>query len=453
MAGFIDIFRGGDWVTRERARLVAFAVLAATLICAAFFLATAHGFNDRLGRPLGTDFSSFYAAGTLVLDGQPAGPYALAVQHAREQAIFGSATPFYIFPYPPFFLLIAGALALLSYPLSLVVWQGASLALYLLSIRVILFSYLPLKGGGRSRSDRVGVNSGAEDGAPPGALRAPTSPLQGEVRADPLWLLVALGFPAVFVNLGHGQNGFLTAGLFGFALAALQRRPLIAGVLFGLLAYKPQFGLMIPLVLLATGQWRVIAAAAATVATLALTTLALFGADVWQAFIASTTVTRTTLLEYGDISWFKMQSAFAALRLWHAPMDLAYFVQGAVTLAVAVSLVQVWRSRARYPLKAAALPVATLLATPFCFDYDLMLLAPAIAFLAVDVTEHGVAPWQKSMLAALWIVPLVARTVAGATLIPLTVPLLLLAFAFMLRCAMAGGGASRLWHFAARPLK
>ena len=67
MAGFIDLFRNGVWLTRERVRLVALAVLAASLIGAAFLTITAHGLNDRLGRPLGTDFSSFYAAGTLVL--------------------------------------------------------------------------------------------------------------------------------------------------------------------------------------------------------------------------------------------------------------------------------------------------------------------------------------------------------------------------------------------------
>jgi hypothetical protein len=415
MAGFIDLLRSGDWLTRERARLVAFAVLGATIVGAAFLIATAHGFNDRLGRPLGTDFSSFYAAGTLVLDGQPGGPYDIAMQHAREQAIFGSATPFFIFPYPPFFLLIAGALALMSYPLALVVWQGASFALYLLSIRAI-----------------VSVN---------GAAR------------DPLWLLLALTFPAMFVNLGHGQNGFLTAGLFGFALATLQRKPLIAGVLFGLLAYKPQLGMLIPLVLLATGQWRVIAAASMTVAMLALMTLAAFGVDAWHAFLASTAVTRATLLEHGDISWYKMQSVFAAVRMWGGPVNLAYAVQGAVTLAVAASLVWLWRSDARYALKAAALPLATLLATPFCFDYDLMLLAPAIAFLAVDASEHGVAPWQKMILAALWLVPLVARTIAAATLIPLAVPVMLLGFVFLLRCAIGGGMTRRLWHFAPRALK
>src|SRR5260370_1798667 len=67
----------------------------------------------------------------------------------------------------------------------------------------------------------------------------------------PIWLPIAAGFPAVFVNLGHGQNGFLTAGLFGAALLALPTRPVISGVLFGLLAYQPQFSLIVPLALLA----------------------------------------------------------------------------------------------------------------------------------------------------------------------------------------------------------
>ena len=392
MAGFIDLFRNGVWLTRERVRLVALAVLAASLIGAAFLTITAHGLNDRLGRPLGTDFSSFYAAGTLVRDGMAAAAYDHAAHFAREQAIFGAATQFYFFPYPPFFLLLAGALALLSYPLALILWQGATLVLYLFSIRAIC----------------------------------------DENRRGRLWLLLALAFPAVFINIGHGQNGFLTAGLLGFALVALERRPLLAGVLFGLLAYKPQFGVMIPLVLLVTGQWRAIAAAAASVAMLALATLVVFGPDLWQAFFVSTPFTRGVVLEHGAIDWYKLQSVFSWVRMWGGSIGLAYVIQAAVTVSVAAGLAWLWRSRARFALKAAALPIATLLATPFCFDYDLMLLAPAIAFLTIDDLEHGRAPWLKTMLAALWIVPLVSRSVADATLIPLTVPLLLLAFGFML---------------------
>ena len=104
---------------------------------------------------------------------------------------------------------------------------------------------------------------GYVDGARPGPTIA---------AIDPLWLLLALSFPAVFVNLGHGHNGLLTAALFGAALVVLDRRPLLAGLLFGLLAYKPQFGVLIPLVLIATWRWRTVAAAVGTVSALAIVT-------------------------------------------------------------------------------------------------------------------------------------------------------------------------------------
>src|SRR5690348_5926060 len=95
MAGFIDSLRTGAWLTRERVRLVALAVLAASLIGIGFLLVTSDALNDRFGRPLGTDFSNVYAAGTYVLDGEPAAPFDPARQYAREQAIFGKDTPFY----------------------------------------------------------------------------------------------------------------------------------------------------------------------------------------------------------------------------------------------------------------------------------------------------------------------------------------------------------------------
>jgi len=101
----------------------------------------------------------------------------------------------------------------------------------------------------------------------------------GTLSADPLWLLLALAFPAVFVNLGHGHNGFLTAALIGAALVQLDRRPILAGLLFGCLAYKPQFGLLIPLVLAVSGRWRAFIAAAVTVAVLTLAVTLVFGAE------------------------------------------------------------------------------------------------------------------------------------------------------------------------------
>jgi len=193
MGGIIDVFRSGAWLTRERMRMVAFALLATSLIGVGYLIATSDGLNDRLGRPLGIDFSNVYAAGTYVLDGQPTAPFDPARQFAREQAIFGTtATPFYGWYYRPFFLGLAALLALMPYGLALALWQGVTLVLYLLSIRAI-----------------VAASS--------------LSPLRGRVKKE--WLLLALAFPAVFVNLGQAHNGFLTAALIGAALCQLDRWP------------------------------------------------------------------------------------------------------------------------------------------------------------------------------------------------------------------------------------
>jgi hypothetical protein len=397
----LDLLRSGDWLTRERVRLIAIVLLLASAVGFLFLVVTAHGVIDRQGRPLGTDFSNVYAAGTFVLEGNAQAPFDPPQQFGREQTIFGQATQFYGWHYPPFFLFVAAALALMPYGLALAVWQAVTLGLYLLTI---------------------------------GAIVAPARRAAG--RGNDLWLLLALAFPAVLINLGHGQNGFLTAALLGGALVALDRRPIVAGILFALLVYKPQYGLMIPLVLAVSGRWKCFASAAITVALLTLATTLAFGTGVWHAFLASTEFTRTVVLEQGNTGWYKIQSVFAWARMWGAPISLAYALQGAVIVGIGAALVSLWRSSAPYPRKAAALCLATILATPYSFDYDMMVLAPAIAFLAADGFARNFAPsfapWEKSLLAALWLVPLVARSISQISLIPLGVPVMLAVFMFIL---------------------
>jgi alpha-1,2-mannosyltransferase len=399
-----DVLRSGDWLTRERIRLIAVALLLASAVGFLYLVVTAHGAVDRQGRPLGTDFSNVYAAGTYVRDGNAAAAFDPPQQYAREQAIFGNDTQFYGWHYPPFFLFVAAALALMPYGLALAVWQAVTLGLYLLTIRAIVAS-----------SFRVARSA---------------------MTAD--WLLLALAFPAVLINVGHGQNGFLTTALLGGALVVLDRRPLFAGILLGLLVYKPQYGLMLPIVLAASGRWRCFAAAAATVALVTIATTLTFGVAVWHAFAVSTEFTRTVVLEQGNTGWYKIQSVFAWARMWGAPIPLAYAVQGAATVALGAALAWLWRGPAPFPLKAAGLCLATILATPYSFDYDMMVLAPVIAFLAVDGLHRGFGPWEKSALAGLWLVPLLARTVAQATFIPLGVPAMLVIFILILRRAGFG---------------
>ena len=384
MVGFWQELRSGRWLTADRTRAYSLILLGLYAIAVVGWIALSDGWVDRNGKPIGTDFSSFYAAGSLVLEGRAGDVYNMAAHFAREQQIFGAATPYYGWLYPPLFLLIATPLALLPYPLALIVWQGATCALYLAVIAAIL------------RQQRH----------------------QGGAIAR-LWLPVAAAFPAVFINLGHGQNGFLTAGLLGSALLVLPQRPVLSGVLFGLLAYKPQFGLLIPFALLAGGQWRTMITAGLTVIALAGVTTFAFGSEIWWVFAASTETARKLLLEQGDVGFEKLQSVFAAIRLWGGGISLAYAVQGAASLIAIGGVAWTWRSSPDRNLKAALLMIATLLGSPHVLDYDLTIVGPAMAFMVASICAGGFRDYEISLMAVAWIAPLVARGIAGAAGLPI----------------------------------
>src|SRR3954466_9910189 len=130
MTSVVVALRDGSWLTRERTVIVAVACLAFSLAAFGYIVLSAHGLLDFKGRPIGTDFASFYAAGTAVLHGHPGAPFDPALHHAGEQAIFGPQVDFFAWQYPPFFLLIASPLALLPYGVALAAWQGTTLLLY-----------------------------------------------------------------------------------------------------------------------------------------------------------------------------------------------------------------------------------------------------------------------------------------------------------------------------------
>jgi alpha-1,2-mannosyltransferase len=389
----------GNWLTAERVRAYCLILIALAVLALAALLATSKGLNDYQNRPLGTDFSNVYAAGKYVLEGKAAAPYDWPLQHKKEQEIFGIDTPFYGWHYPPIFLFLAAALALFPYLAALAIWQLSTLALYLFSIRAIL------------------------------------------PRAE-VWL-PALAFPAVLINIAHGHNGFLTAALIGGGLYLLDRKPIAAGILFGLLIYKPQFGVLIPLALAAGGYWRAFIAAGITVLALCAATYFAFGIGVWEAFRESMTFTREIVLEKGDTGFHKIQSVFAAVRLLGGPVTFAYAAQGIVFAVVASSLVWLWRSRTAFALKAAALIAGSMLATPYLLDYDLMIAAPAIAFLAAHGLSKGFAPYEKSALAFVFIAPLLTRAIAEHTFLPLGLFAVILLFGMTLRRAALDTAAYR----------
>jgi hypothetical protein len=313
---------------------------------------------DENGLGFPTDFVSVWSAGKLVLDGHPALAYDWDIQKQVQVAVLGqSYEGNFAWHYPPPFLLVASLLAHFPYAVAYIGWAAISLVPYLAVMRAI-----------------VGRTFG---------------------------LLLAAAFPVVLTNTVVGQNGFLTASLIGGTLYLMPTRPVLSGICLGLLSYKPQYGLLFPLVLIAASQWTVFFTAGAVAVVMVLLSWLAFGTESWQAFFHWMPMFSQAFLTEGRAPWGKMQSIYALVRYFGGTEQLAWVFQWIMSGTVAVLLALMWRSRVSYPLKAAALAAGALLITPYLFLYDLMVLGIAVAFLVRIGLSQG---FQRSELPALGLV-------------------------------------------------
>jgi hypothetical protein len=202
-----------------------------------------------------------------------------------------------------------------------------------------------------------------------------------------------------------------------------------------MLCFKPQLAVIAPLTLLIGGRWRALAAFVATAAALAGLSAWAFGLDAWAAFLAETPLARATL-ERGLVDPAKMQSVFAAVRVLEGPVVLAYAAQGlAAAAALGALVVGVRRERdARRQLALAAVVIC--LTTPFLLDYDLALLLVPVAVLAEEGLATGFRAYEKTALAAAFLLPAYARPLAENLHLPLS-PFVIAALALVLLRRMA----------------
>lgn len=313
--------------------------------------------TDAQGWPIANDFVNVHAAGRLALDGAAASAYDWPLHKAAEVRALGhDFANYYPWPYPPTFLFAAAALALLPYLVAALTWLAATFAAYAAALRTIL-------------GDRVGI-------------------------------AFALGFPAAIWNVTAGQNGFLTAALIGGTLGMLERRPALAGLLLGLLTYKPQFGLLFPLVLIAQRRWTTVTVAALVALAMAAASWLAFGSASWQAFAHAMPSTSRAVFAEGAADFSRLQSLFGFVRALGGSALLAWSVQAAGSVATAAIVVWLWRRRAAFELQAAALAAGALLATPYVYIYDLVVLAVAVAFLLRHALQRGLAAAEAAGLAA-----------------------------------------------------
>jgi alpha-1,2-mannosyltransferase len=372
----LDALRSGAWLDRERVVAYCTLFLVLEIITFLFLVLGTHGLIVPLEKPTTTDFVSFYAAGLLSNAGAPALAYDQAVHYAVEQNVTAPGIGYQFFFYPPPYLLLCAALAKLPYLVSFVLFEAASLLLYLAVARRIL---------GMAGSET---------------------------------LVPILAFPALFWTMGLGQNAFLTAALFGGATLLVESRPLVAGLLFGLLCYKPHFGLLVPVALASGGHWRSFLGAAVSVGALVLLSLGLFGWETWHAYLAAAADSAATY-ENGRIDLSGIISPFAGIRLAGGSAAFAYGVQAVATLAGALFVAHIWRQRVSLPVRAAALTAATLVCVPVILIYDLMIGAVAMLWLVRAARQTGFLPWEKAVFAGLFASALLSRNVGTATHLPM----------------------------------
>jgi hypothetical protein len=379
--------RDADWATPTRLRnylgLLALANLAGLLVLG-FYIWT--GGVDPRGEPVGSDFVSFWAAGKMALAHRAAEVYVPQSHLAAERAYFGSALGWYAFFYPPIFLLACMPLGLLPYFVALGIWLVSTFAACAAALRALAPRF-----------------------------------------AHPLTLAAA---PAVFSVVGHGQNAFLSTALFAAGTRLVESQPWLAGAVFGMLCFKPQLALLAPLALLVTGRWRALAAFTATVAALAGLSACVFGLDAWAAFLAETPMARATL-ERGLVDPAKMQSVFAAVRVLGGALPLAYLAQGLAAVAALGALVVALRHERDARRQFALVAVVTCLTTPFLLDYDLTLLLVPVAVLAEEGLATGFRAYEKTALAAAFLLPAFARPLAEHAHLPLS-PLVMASLALVI---------------------
>ncbi|MBR0679627.1 DUF2029 domain-containing protein [Roseomonas eburnea] len=379
--------RDAPWLTAERARLWCTALGVAMLAGVAILVGTTRGGIAMNGMPVAGDFLSFWAASDLLLAGRPADAYRPEPHIAVQAALFPGIAGYFAFFYPPVFLLLCAPLALLPYGASVAAWLAVTGGAYAAATRALL-------------------------------------PRWG-------WLPV-LAFPAGLINIRYGQNGFLSAALFAAAAALLEKRPVLAGIALGGLAYKPHLAIAVPFVLAAAGRWRAFFACGATAAALAALSWAVLGSDTWAAFREGSALARRAL-EEGWVSPEKMISLFAGVRLMGGSLALAWGLQGVLTASVLVLAMLAARRRPGGTAEVAVIAAAAMLVSPFLLDYDLVVTAVPLAWLLLAGICAGFLPWEKLLLVLLYIWPLAARMAVEATRLPLAVLAGLVLFALALR--------------------
>ena len=304
-----------------------------------------------------------------------------AFQHAMDHS-FITPQPF---AYPPPFLLLIWPLGLLSRVPAYLLWVGVTLPLYLWA-----GWYRPWR-----------------------------------------WQTAVLGvlIPSTVVVVPNTQNGFLTAAMMIGGFRMVEKRPVLAGVLFGLLAFKPQLGLLIPIALVSAGAWQSIVAAVATVLLVVVASGAAFGWSMWLVLPQAMRGLLRVVAASPDLAHFS-PTVTAAMHTLGASTDATTAAQVFSGLLVA-AIVWLCFRRGVGRLPVAILLVGIFFTTPYAFFTDLPVVGYAILSVVIDRHEMG-DPFGPVEIVVLIMAVLLPYLMAESTM-PWGALVLLLLFGLIIR--------------------
>jgi arabinofuranan 3-O-arabinosyltransferase len=323
------------------------------------------------GYPRCIDFGFFWLSGRLAVAGQTSEIFHFPAWSAVQGAFFspGSCPNFNRFFYPPTLLFLTYPLGLMPYVVALGVWIVASCTFYLGAVYAII-------------SKRAALCAAAS---------------------------------IAFVTLSNvlmGHNGFFSAALIGLSLVFMERRPVLSGVFLGLLTYKPHFGLLFPIGLLASRNWRAIGSAALITAVLAVLAWIAFGYEGWAEFINAFTERGSDLGPAHGVHP-RLQSIFGIVYWTGVSPWIAWSAQLAVSVITTFGIWILWAKPISYNLKAAALCAGILLVSPYALFYDLPILSIAAAFFVKEGLARGFLPGERTLIVIFWAVLLSFRLSSG----------------------------------------
>lgn len=322
------------------------------------------GLLDARGLPLGADFITYWAASHLAQTGYPAAAYDSLQLLAAELLVAPVRMIHTAWYYPPQFLMVTLPLASISYAWSYLAFSLISLALF-------IFAALTISKG--------------------------------------RFAIALIACPAIFLNLASGQNGLLTASLAALALHYLNQKPLLAGSLMGLLCIKPQLLVLFPLLLICTRQWQALLAFSLSSLCFAICATLLLGLEVWPAFLGGLADARHYLET--DIPLARMPTVFALVRQAGGSLPLAYASHAMIATLALAAVWQIWSRSQCLQIRGTALVAATLLISPYLFDYDLVWHVLPIAWLYQLGSRHGWLYGERLILCLTWMLLLYIKLI------------------------------------------